>query len=839
MSKNKSVPGMMRKFTRRRFSRKFCTLFFLCNAFFIGVIFISSYHTTNRLKRLTPILKKGISGLHNTLKNPLISHVEKIGENERIILFWTTYFWGDQREAWDKPNVTLAYPSCFTNCRIVTDRSYLGVSDAVIFHSRDLRLDDLPKVHPQNQIWVYLQQESPLYTHENLKDYSGIFNWTMSYRRDSDIYHPYKRIHSINSKDKTNESYNFNEIMKPKKKLVAWIVSNCQTEGKREDYVEELEKFISVDIYGSCGDFSCGQKGEACFEDIGQEYKFYLSFENSLCVDYITEKFYNALQYNLVPVVYGGGEYKSIAPPNSYINVNEYSSPMALAKYLIYLDKNPKAYLKYFEWKSKFKVHPGDGWCKLCSQLAIKQKQISDRKVHMKLWKWWKYADYKETEVSQTEKADENERLSLEDSIPWTYIGWHDKDYNISLLKAKTRDNNEVIILHWTRIFREYYESPRILTGDKCLYTHPSNELSSKFSQCRITFDRRYMERSDALVFHSFDLMTEDVPKKRSREQLWVYLQQECPIYTKLNLQAYPDTFNWTMTYRRDSDIYHPYGHIEKISTEGEDQNHDNIEETVKFQNKTRLAAWIVSSCDSYSKRENLVHELQKYIQVDVFGWCGQDCPQHGDCYAHIANTYKFYLSFENSLCTDYITEKFFSAMKQNLVPVVYGGTGAEDYSLIAPTDSYIDARNFETPKDLADFLLFLNKNEQEYLKYFRWKSTSKVVSGQGWCNICQKVFERVQIPMQKRNYKWYKDLWKWWNYMSYDTSIEVDESIQANVIGGPSYNYKLGTPACQPPSQSFVKSSDGGKPDFEPGFLNGRVYGKVGKWAFNHIFGT
>lgn len=42
----------------------------------------------------------------------------------------------------------------------------------------------------------------------------------------------------------------------------------------------------------------------------------------------------------------------------------------------------------------------------------------------------------------------------------------------------------------------------------------------------------------------------EEVPQQRSIDQVWVYLQQECPMYTKLNLKDYPNVFNWTMTYR-------------------------------------------------------------------------------------------------------------------------------------------------------------------------------------------------------------------------------------------------------------------------------------------------
>ena len=43
--------------------------------------------------------------------------------------------------------------------------------------------------------------------------------------------------------------------------------------------------------------------------DINNNYYFYLAFENSLCDEYITEKFFRTLNYNTVPVVMGGPRY--------------------------------------------------------------------------------------------------------------------------------------------------------------------------------------------------------------------------------------------------------------------------------------------------------------------------------------------------------------------------------------------------------------------------------------------------------------------------------------------------------------------------------------------------
>jgi hypothetical protein len=74
-------------------------------------------------------------------------------------------------------------------------------------------------------------------------------------------------------------------------------------------YIEQLNKYAQVDVYGRCGKPCPPNSKYDCKKLISDEYKFYLSFENSICKDYITEKFFNILNYNIIPVVLGGGNY--------------------------------------------------------------------------------------------------------------------------------------------------------------------------------------------------------------------------------------------------------------------------------------------------------------------------------------------------------------------------------------------------------------------------------------------------------------------------------------------------------------------------------------------------
>ncbi|XP_050406731.2 glycoprotein 3-alpha-L-fucosyltransferase A isoform X2 [Patella vulgata] len=270
-------------------------------------------------------------------------------------------------------------------CKIHIDPIYQTICDAVVFYANGYP-DESPPFRPLNQIWIFNTMESPYNNDLNAwtrHHWKNQINWTMTYRLDSDINLHYGNVRKASVPESV---FSFENILLKKTKLVAWVVSHCNTPVFRENYAEELSKYIPVDIYGSCGDFNA-TKGDTLFKQIENEYKFYLSFENSHCLDYVTEKFFNIQGRNIVAVVRGAANYTEIYPPDTFIDVNNFKSPKELADFLLYLDKNNEAYSHYLYRKAQFKsLQKVQTLCQLC---AILHQPLVKQNYHPDVYDWF------------------------------------------------------------------------------------------------------------------------------------------------------------------------------------------------------------------------------------------------------------------------------------------------------------------------------------------------------------------------------------------------------------------------------------------------------------------
>ena len=319
-----------------------------------------------------------------------------------LILFWTTYYSTYWSMFYKHFNRNRCRP---WTCKLTNDRRMLNVSDVIVFSIGDLRENDLPQYRREDQIWVAFTREPPFNIRiENqfgLKLYNHMFNWTATYRTDSDVTYTYGNILSRNTQAKTKPPYpwlvdkneiherfikdfdpqplDFDEVERnlPERNGSAlWAVSNCAS-WYRLKFVKELKKYMDVEIFGECG---TGRSKKTWYID-ETKYKYYLAFENSKCRDYVTEKMLRTFKYNIIPVVRGGADYQNIAPPRSYINVDDYENPRALAEYLKYLNRNHTAYMEYFLWKKDFyEVNMHAFPCRFCEALKkpIQKKSYND-----------------------------------------------------------------------------------------------------------------------------------------------------------------------------------------------------------------------------------------------------------------------------------------------------------------------------------------------------------------------------------------------------------------------------------------------------------------------------
>lgn len=341
---------------------------------------------------------------------PYFERTDKLGQPDKPrILFWTK-IWGSWFSGLNDNGTTaeLAYwtenTECTHRCYIANDRSTMPISDAIVFYYCDLNASDVPAGRALGQKWVLWSLEPPTQCKmQPLFSWRTAINWTMTYRLDSDVLDTYGTI----TRNTAPKSYSFDRLKESwmhKKIMVVWPVSHCNTFGGRENIVAELRKYVRVDIYGDCGNYTCQPRGEDCHKKFVQDYFFYLSFENTVCKDYVTEKFYFTIQFDIIPVTFGGADYSSFAPPHSYIDALAFKTPKDLGDYLNRVRQDFDLYRRYFAWKGLYDVKHWVYYtfCNLCAKLystSFKQLSVNRDIVH-----WWNNTSQCRTWNNSTKK---------------------------------------------------------------------------------------------------------------------------------------------------------------------------------------------------------------------------------------------------------------------------------------------------------------------------------------------------------------------------------------------------------------------------------------------------
>ena len=275
------------------------------------------------------------------------------------------------------------------------------------------------------------------------------------------------------------------------------------------------------------------------------------------------------------------------------------------------------------------------------------------------------------------------------------------------------------VIVWWTH-FTPYVRQERVCPGGTCLVTQSRNELTNPAVNV------------SAFIFYGSLLELNDLPLPRQPGHLWALLHEESPknnwvFATEKGISL----FNITSTVSRYS--HYPL-HLHFLHTLEILLQPVRTPTHLKSKGGLGLVIFLQSTCAAPSDRDSYVRELMKYISVDSYGKClhNRDLPEHltnpltfgEDEVLDIVGKYKFTLSFENAICHDYFTEKFWRPLYAGSVPIVRGSPTIKDWDPSGRHPAIIVADDFDGPEALANFLLKLDKNDAEYERYLDFKRT-------------------------------------------------------------------------------------------------------------------
>ncbi|CAF0859212.1 unnamed protein product [Adineta steineri] len=358
-------------------------------------------------------------------------------------------------------------------------------------------------------------------------------------------------------------------------------------------------------------------------------------------------------------------------------------------------------------------------------------------------------------------------RQPLDRSILDNYIQDKDENYFAS------RNLSAPILVWWTPF--TYDTGSYIQCGDQ--------------TRCFISNIRKYRNNKDfsAFLFYGTDFHLYDLPLPRYQHEQWALLHEESPKNNyAFSFESIMSMFNHTATFKRHSDVPLTTQWLASIDDLLDHTYVIDIKEKTNLQTIENLAPiiYIQSDCFTPSDRDLYIKELMKYIPIDSYGSClhNKDLPENlripvetmeHDDILKLVGKYKFALAFENAVCTDYITEKFWRPLRVGTIPIVYGSDQFQDF--LPDNHSAISILDFSTPADLARYIHELNTNDTLYDSYRQFKLTrtisndtllAQTMSKRTWgihndhirgnfiskleCHVCQRVHKTREDPTLK-----------------------------------------------------------------------------------------
>lgn len=230
-----------------------------------------------------------------------------------------------------------------------------------------------------------------------------------------------------------------------------------------------------------------------------------------------------------------------------------------------------------------------------------------------------------------------------------------------------------------------------------------------------------------ALVFQNQAYLVNDLPAKKENKPYKVLWWREA--FLRYVVEETQRKFDFQMGVHVHSGIWNPPFFRTPMAMLGGLMYPHWAIPFYQPEERKHFALSVISHCFATSKREVYINRLVHYLgpeRVHQYGACGNMKlpPRPIRNAAKLIATYKFYLSFENTIQDGYVTEKLLHVISMPVVPVYYGTAFTPNFTT---TPSYIKVSDFSHPKHLADYLVFLDNNSDEYMKFHAWRFTNKL----------------------------------------------------------------------------------------------------------------
>lgn len=238
-----------------------------------------------------------------------------------------------------------------------------------------------------------------------------------------------------------------------------------------------------------------------------------------------------------------------------------------------------------------------------------------------------------------------------------------------------------------------------------------------------------------AYLFYASTIDFKKLPlPRRPKDVIWGLFHEESPRNVEELLhETALSLFNFSSTFSRFSDVPFPLQHLQSYADITSQKYFVETTKKNKFLKDIAPIMYLQSDCETSTERDAYVKELMEYIKIDSYGTClkNKDMPAkfrndylnnlNEDEFLKFIARYKFVVAIENGACNDYVTEKFWRAIKLGTVPIYFGSPTIKDW--LPNKKSAILLEHYPTPKILYEHIKILLNNDSLYEEYLEHKT--------------------------------------------------------------------------------------------------------------------